>query len=84
MGKTTRKLIKTERFFEPAQISARITKDATGTDLTKAMAGARNSLRTGRENASLPIRSPAKNAARNPAEIFWKDIKMESQKAFWG
>ena len=37
------KLISTARFFDPIQISARMTKEATGIDCSNATAGSRNS-----------------------------------------
>ena len=72
MGNTTRNAIKTDRFLEPIQISARMTKEATGTDLTRTMTGSSKSFKNGKRQAALPVRMPARNAPKNPVLILPK------------
>lgn len=73
-----------DRFLEPAQINASITKDATGMDFNKVITGSSNSLKTGKQYPALPSARPAAKAIRNPALIFPKDEMMDCQNSSEG
>jgi len=56
MGNTTRKAIKTDKFSEPTQIRASMTKEATGTDFIRDISGSSKSLKRGKRHAAPPAR----------------------------
>ena len=81
MGNTTRNPIITERFSDPAQINASITKEATGTDFISAIRGDRKSPMRGYWQAAVPAKIPTAKAERNPRLIFPKEKPMVIQKS---
>ncbi len=81
MGSTTVKEMITERFFEPIQMRARITKEATGTDFVREITGDRKSLIREKRQAAVPSIIPDKKARRNPRLILAKEQMTVFQKS---
>ena len=81
MGTTTRKEIKTDRFSDPIQISARMTKEATGTDRIISIGGFKNSFTRGKAQPRLPRRIPRQKALKNPRQMRREEWNRLSQKS---
>ena len=70
-----------DRFREGTHMSISMIKEATGTALTAAMAGASKSLRKEKAPARPASRVPKKAASRKPPMIRKKEKAMDDQKS---
>ncbi len=79
MGSTIRKEMKTDSLAEDNQIKARTMKEATGTDLMVNIKGHKKISTFRNFPATIPSRSPAASARKNPATIRQKLNQTEAK-----
>jgi hypothetical protein len=79
MGNTTIKETNKDRFSDPIQISAKIIKEATGTDFKNEIGGCKKSSSKGKRQAAPPVMMPAAKARKKPRLIFPKENAMVFQ-----
>ena len=68
-GRTIRNVMNTESCDDESHISAIITNDATGTDLTAAIYGMRSTSATAKRDANAASRQPTEVPRRKPPMI---------------